>query len=208
MVLRARPGGDRARPDAYLRHYYAFLGPMADMIAGSIPTTPEAVKGAIAAYGGVGVEEIVFWPCAPELEQVDRLADSSADGSSGRRRSRRRVGPRRMTRRTDAQGGRSPMSVSPTDAEPPIHPETRIGHVHLKVADLERPIAFYRDALRLRGDGALRRPGRLPVGRRLPPPHRAEHLGEPGRARRRRRARPASTTSPSSTPTGGSWRAR
>lgn len=31
--------------------------------------------------------------------------------------------------------------------EPAIHPETRIGHVHLKVSDLERAIAFYRDAL-------------------------------------------------------------
>jgi len=29
----------------------------------------------------------------------------------------------------------------------PIHPQTRIGHVHLKVADLERAIAFYRDVL-------------------------------------------------------------
>ncbi len=28
-----------------------------------------------------------------------------------------------------------------------IHPETRIGHVHLKVADLERAIHFYRDVL-------------------------------------------------------------
>jgi catechol 2,3-dioxygenase len=28
-----------------------------------------------------------------------------------------------------------------------IHPETRIGHVHLKVADLERAIAFYRGVL-------------------------------------------------------------
>jgi len=28
-----------------------------------------------------------------------------------------------------------------------IHPETRIGHVHLKVADLERAIGFYRDVL-------------------------------------------------------------
>lgn len=27
------------------------------------------------------------------------------------------------------------------------HPETRIGHVHLKVADLERAIAFYRDVM-------------------------------------------------------------
>jgi catechol 2,3-dioxygenase len=28
-----------------------------------------------------------------------------------------------------------------------IHPDTRIGHVHLKVADLERAIHFYRDIL-------------------------------------------------------------
>ncbi len=29
----------------------------------------------------------------------------------------------------------------------PVHPQTRIGHVHLKVADLERAIQFYRDVL-------------------------------------------------------------
>ena len=29
----------------------------------------------------------------------------------------------------------------------PAHPETRIGHVHLKVADLERAVRFYRDVL-------------------------------------------------------------
>src|SRR4028118_77305 len=34
-----------------------------------------------------------------------------------------------------------------TPAQPSIHPETRIGHVHLKVADLSRAIAFYRDAM-------------------------------------------------------------
>jgi catechol 2,3-dioxygenase len=28
-----------------------------------------------------------------------------------------------------------------------IHPSTRIGHVHLKVADLERALGFYRDVL-------------------------------------------------------------
>jgi len=28
-----------------------------------------------------------------------------------------------------------------------LHPDVRIGHVHLKVADLERAIAFYRDVL-------------------------------------------------------------
>jgi catechol 2,3-dioxygenase len=29
----------------------------------------------------------------------------------------------------------------------PIHPDTRIGHVHLKVADIDRSLAFYRDVL-------------------------------------------------------------
>lgn len=29
----------------------------------------------------------------------------------------------------------------------PIHPEAHIGHVHLKVADLERALSFYRDVL-------------------------------------------------------------
>lgn len=28
-------------------------------------------------------------------------------------------------------------------SNPPIHPGARIGHVHLKVADLERALAFY-----------------------------------------------------------------
>jgi len=41
------------------------------------------------------------------------------------------------------------MTVEPTsgDDSKPIHPQTRIGHVHLKVADLERAIAFYHGVL-------------------------------------------------------------
>ena len=31
----------------------------------------------------------------------------------------------------------------------PAHPETRIGHVHLKVTDLDRSVAFYRDVMGL-----------------------------------------------------------
>ena len=34
-----------------------------------------------------------------------------------------------------------------TPAQPSIHSRTSIGHIHLKVADLPRAIAFYRDAL-------------------------------------------------------------
>jgi len=29
----------------------------------------------------------------------------------------------------------------------PVHPQTRIGHVHLTVSDLDRAVAFYRDVL-------------------------------------------------------------
>jgi len=36
--------------------------------------------------------------------------------------------------------------MSETPAQP-IHPDVRIGHAHLKVADLERAIGFYRDVL-------------------------------------------------------------
>lgn len=41
--------------------------------------------------------------------------------------------------------------------KPSIHPEARVGHVHLKVSDLERSVAFYRDVIglpfKLHGDG-------------------------------------------------------
>jgi catechol 2,3-dioxygenase len=34
-----------------------------------------------------------------------------------------------------------------SQSQPSTHPQTRIGHIHLKVSDLERSIAFYRDVL-------------------------------------------------------------
>ena len=37
--------------------------------------------------------------------------------------------------------------MSQTTQPPPIDPRVRIGHVHLKVADLDRALAFYRDVL-------------------------------------------------------------
>jgi alkanesulfonate monooxygenase SsuD/methylene tetrahydromethanopterin reductase-like flavin-dependent oxidoreductase (luciferase family) len=63
-----------ARAAAYIRNYYGFLGPMVEGFAASIPATPEAVRGAIAAYQAVGMDELLLWPCVPDLDQVDRLA--------------------------------------------------------------------------------------------------------------------------------------
>jgi catechol 2,3-dioxygenase len=34
-----------------------------------------------------------------------------------------------------------------TESSPAVHPDVRIGHVHLKVADIERALKFYRDVL-------------------------------------------------------------
>lgn len=62
------------RGGSYIHHYYAFAGPMADMIASTILASPEAIQMAIQAYGEVGVDEIALWPTIPDLDQVDRLA--------------------------------------------------------------------------------------------------------------------------------------
>src|SRR6185503_12449954 len=37
--------------------------------------------------------------------------------------------------------------MKPNSSSRPLHPRVEIGHVHLKVADLERALAFYRDVL-------------------------------------------------------------
>ncbi len=37
----------------------------------------------------------------------------------------------------------------PAATRPAIHPRTRIGHVHLKVADIDRALAFWRDVIGL-----------------------------------------------------------
>jgi len=35
------------------------------------------------------------------------------------------------------------MSTQITEQKPAVHPGTRVGHIHLKVADLDRAVAFY-----------------------------------------------------------------
>ena len=65
----AERGGD------YIRDYYSYIGPAADDMARSIPSSPEAVEGLIRGLEEVGANEVVCWPTVAELDQVDRLAD-------------------------------------------------------------------------------------------------------------------------------------
>src|SRR6476661_7098779 len=43
--------------------------------------------------------------------------------------------------------GCSPWRNMAAMTNDPIHPAVRVGHVHLRVVDLDRSLAFYRDAL-------------------------------------------------------------
>ena len=59
----------------YIRHYYSFLGPVAEQMAENAVSSTEAVKGMIRDLEGIGMDELVFLPTAAEMGQLDRLAD-------------------------------------------------------------------------------------------------------------------------------------
>lgn len=66
------------RAAAYIRDYYAFIGPMAEYLVRTILASADAIRGSVRACADAGMDELVFWPCVPEIDQVDRLADLAA----------------------------------------------------------------------------------------------------------------------------------
>ena len=66
---------DPDRAAEWIKTYYAFRGPLADQIARENLTTPDAIKGAIRDFENIGVDEMIFLPCTPEIAQLDKLAD-------------------------------------------------------------------------------------------------------------------------------------
>jgi alkanesulfonate monooxygenase SsuD/methylene tetrahydromethanopterin reductase-like flavin-dependent oxidoreductase (luciferase family) len=67
--------------DSYLNDYYAWLGDeIAGMIAGSAATDEETVRGYLSAFEQAGCDELVFFPCSPEVEQVELLASAAGVG--------------------------------------------------------------------------------------------------------------------------------
>ncbi len=68
--------GDDDASRASLRRYYAFLGEWVDAIVEGAVRSPQAAKGLVQAFAGVGVTEVVFNPTIGSLDQVDRLADA------------------------------------------------------------------------------------------------------------------------------------
>jgi alkanesulfonate monooxygenase SsuD/methylene tetrahydromethanopterin reductase-like flavin-dependent oxidoreductase (luciferase family) len=64
----------QTRGGEYINHYYGpQFGPM--VVQGLI-TTPEAVKEVRKAFADIGTDELIFWPCIAELNQLGRLEDA------------------------------------------------------------------------------------------------------------------------------------
>jgi alkanesulfonate monooxygenase SsuD/methylene tetrahydromethanopterin reductase-like flavin-dependent oxidoreductase (luciferase family) len=69
--------GAREAADAYLKDYYAFLGPdIAGMVAGGAATDAGTVRQYVEAFAAAGCGELILFPCSPDPGQVDLLADA------------------------------------------------------------------------------------------------------------------------------------
>lgn len=72
------PGAaDTAR--GYLTDYYGFLGQFAERIADGALVDPVTVRRAVDAFAAAGCDELILFPCSPDPDQVDSLADVVPD---------------------------------------------------------------------------------------------------------------------------------
>jgi alkanesulfonate monooxygenase SsuD/methylene tetrahydromethanopterin reductase-like flavin-dependent oxidoreductase (luciferase family) len=67
----------RAAADGYLNDYYGFMPQIATFIAAGALVSPEQVRGAVSAFAAAGCDELIMFPCDPDLGQVDLLAEAA-----------------------------------------------------------------------------------------------------------------------------------
>jgi alkanesulfonate monooxygenase SsuD/methylene tetrahydromethanopterin reductase-like flavin-dependent oxidoreductase (luciferase family) len=69
--------GDAAEEaaDRYLKDYYAYLGEGAEQVASSAATDAETVEQYLQSFEQAGCDEMICFPCSPDPEQVDLLAE-------------------------------------------------------------------------------------------------------------------------------------
>jgi hypothetical protein len=59
----------------YLRDYYGYMGADSENVVKGILDPPEKIKSATQAFNDAGADEVMLWPCIPELDQVERLSE-------------------------------------------------------------------------------------------------------------------------------------
>lgn len=64
---------ERARE--YLGHAYAGLGPYTERVIASAAVGPDGIRAAVREHAEGGCDELLFFPCAGDLGQLDGLAD-------------------------------------------------------------------------------------------------------------------------------------
>ena len=60
-----------------LGDYYSFAGQYAEHVVAGACKTPQAAQEAARKYEDAGVDELIYFPAMPEVEQVDLLADAA-----------------------------------------------------------------------------------------------------------------------------------
>ena len=66
--------GDKGR--ASVHDYYSFLGDdTASFMASNVSVGAAAIKETIAAFEGIGADELVFNPTLTDLDEIGKLAD-------------------------------------------------------------------------------------------------------------------------------------
>jgi alkanesulfonate monooxygenase SsuD/methylene tetrahydromethanopterin reductase-like flavin-dependent oxidoreductase (luciferase family) len=66
-----------AHARAYLTDYYSFIGEFAEQIAAGALTSPQKVADTVAAFTEMGCDELILFPCNPDLAQVSLAAQAA-----------------------------------------------------------------------------------------------------------------------------------
>jgi alkanesulfonate monooxygenase SsuD/methylene tetrahydromethanopterin reductase-like flavin-dependent oxidoreductase (luciferase family) len=61
--------------EGFLRWYYG-AAPFVDQLVANTPTSPEGLRDAVAAHEAAGCDELLLFPCAADLDQLDHLASA------------------------------------------------------------------------------------------------------------------------------------
>ena len=68
--------GAEAAAEGYLRDYYDQPGEYVDTVVARAATDAGTVRDNVRAFAAAGCDEVIFYPCDADPDQVDRLADA------------------------------------------------------------------------------------------------------------------------------------